>query len=269
MNKLNVAGDFLTAIILISITFSIFNAMTIPSYRLERILSNRGIGSRSQVNKLIQQGSIKINNKVITSPSKKFPTNVIIDINGHGVSKQIPLLYAFHKPLNMHSTVTDPWNRTNLEDVIMKYSVLKPFHPVGRLDADTSGLLLFSSNGDLTHKLLNPSSNITREYQALVDGEVIFDNLKLTLIEGIQTTIGKFPLDLIDSQYDSTTNRSLVKVQCSEGKYRMVRRVLHNSGHSVISLHRVRYGNISLNELAVGEIREVTDKETEWIESLL
>ena len=83
--------------------------------------------------------------------------------------KPLPLLLAFHKPLNVHSTIGDPMGRANLEDVLPpRYS--KMFHPVGRLDADTTGLLLFSADGQLTQRLLHPNSNVQREYVAKVEG---------------------------------------------------------------------------------------------------
>jgi 23S rRNA pseudouridine2605 synthase len=210
----------------------------------------------------------------------------------------------YHKPVGIHSTIKDPWGRKNLEDVIQEHEELKPYHPVGRLDADSSGLLLFSRDGELTQRLLHPSSRIMREYDAIVIGHVPHDDLKARLANGIKTSDGVFSLSLLKSSYldessvatlrqkitrsmdldDPAESKewsketitsledgklSLVTVACSEGKYRMVRRVLHNANHSVLALHRTRYGNISLSSLPEGAIRVCNHLELEWLRGLI
>lgn len=156
-------------------------------------------------------------------------------------------------------------------------------HPVGRLDADTSGLLLFSSNGDLTRRLLNPDSGIEREYEAIVTGKVDFLTLQQTLAKGVETTLGTFPAQLnhafpiakwsdaddwLRLQYTismleiprelktenteiSSLNLSFLRLSVTEGKYRMIRRILHNAGHSVVWLHRCRYGDVTLQQMTI------------------
>lgn len=207
----------------------------------------------------------------------------------------------YHKPVGVHSTISDPWGRRNLEDVMREHEILKPYHPVGRLDADSSGLLLFSRDGELTQRLLHPSNGILREYEAVVIGHVQHDDLKTRLSNGIDTSDGKFSLTLIQSSWldeaavdtirkriecsSSNSNEtndssretmfnlldgklSLVTVSCSEGKYRMVKRVLHNANHTVIALHRTKYGNISLSSLPEGAVRECDQQELEWLGNL-
>ena len=223
----------------------------------------------------------------------------------------------------MQCTVGDQWNRPNLEHVILEHPILKSFHPVGRLDADTSGLLIFSRNGELSHKLLHPSSKIERgnslscflkflilsfhiniEYEAVVGGdahsEKKYNKLQEVLAAGVKTSIGVFPLKLItaketvrpiepevslnitsDNNRDNEVNLeelkianniteySSVRVTATEGKYRMIRRVLHNAGHSVLRLQRIRYGNILLDSLPVNQIRTPTINEVNWIKSIL
>lgn len=161
-------------------------------------------------------------------------------------------------------------------------------HPVGRLDADTSGLLLFSSDGDLTRRLLNPNSEIEREYEAIVTGKVDFLVLQHALAKGIETTLGTFPSQLtrafpitnwsgmhewLQLQYKiamidiprelnfeytdvSSLTFSYLRLRVTEGKYRMVRRILHNAGHSVALLHRCRYGHVTLAGLPLIDAEE-------------
>ena len=279
------------------------------SQRLERIISNRGIGSRNDVAKLLKQGRISINGKIVYSGSDKYPNDIIVEVDGIE-SKPIPLLAIYHKPVGIHSVMRDPWGRGNLAELVREYPYLKSLHPVGRLDADTSGLLLFSSDGHLTQTLLHPSTGIEREYEAVVIGTVNFEELKRTLANGVKTTEGTFsgelkhsenldrmvPLptfnddndnddDDDDDDTDDTDNKTVtkkevdsnsklvstskVRLTVSEGKYRMVRRILHNAGHSVIELHRVRYGHVNLSNLEEGDVRECSIEERDWAKKLL
>eukprot|EP00603_Paraphysomonas_imperforata_P006332 CAMPEP_0114428486 /NCGR_PEP_ID=MMETSP0103-20121206/8951_1 /TAXON_ID=37642 ORGANISM="Paraphysomonas imperforata, Strain PA2" /NCGR_SAMPLE_ID=MMETSP0103 /ASSEMBLY_ACC=CAM_ASM_000201 /LENGTH=187 /DNA_ID=CAMNT_0001597705 /DNA_START=463 /DNA_END=1026 /DNA_ORIENTATION=+ len=171
-------------------------------------------------------------------------------------------------------------------------------HPVGRLDSDTSGLLLFSSNGVLTNLLLQPQSSITRVYEAVVTGLVDFECLKTTLENGVITASGTFPALLLDCShikydisltdsfktardFDACLGRILsredlskpvlsrIRVSVVEGKHRMVRRLLHNAGHSVVQLKRVSYGDVKLNGLEVGQFSAARSSSQLWAWNLL
>lgn len=317
--------------------------------RIERIIANRGVGSRKEVSALFRQGRVKVNGVVIRSGADRFPLSTKIDIDGVGAIEKVPLLALFHKPVGVVSTMSDDWGRNSLAELQLEFPYLKSMHPVGRLDADTSGLLLFSSDGALTQTLLHPSSGIQREYEALVVGTVDAAKLGPVLKAGVETTDGTFAADLLsareslelvplsdiapppplklkpvldrelkagDSQAPMPRQRacdavraltskaeaeegdeeaspqplnvnplylatdslhperplvrtSLVTVSVSEGKYRMVRRVLHNAGHSVVRLHRNGYGSIILGDLEEGEVRAATDDETAWAREVL
>ena len=177
----------------------------------------------------------------------------------------------------------DPIGRPNLEDTLPP-RLAKLFHPVGRLDADTTGLLLFSIDGQLTQRLLHPSGNVQREYLATVElegegegGKGKFDEAKLreTLKEGVETADGTYPAELLgvleatrkeegeeeeDEKEDGVEKDLLVlRVGVAEGKHRMVRRLLANAGYPVVGLHRVRYGRVELGDLVEGEVVEIND----------
>jgi 23S rRNA pseudouridine2605 synthase len=320
--------------------------------RIERIVSNRGVGSRTEVATLIKAGRVKVNGKVVRSGALKFPLNVDVQITGLGAVSGTPLLAAFHKPTGMVSTMSDDWERSSLAHLTAQFPFLKTMHPVGRLDADTSGLLLFCREGALTQRLLHPSSGIVREYEALVLGDVDAGALGAVLRAGVRTSEGVFPADLLaaepsaelvplqasgaptrprpalsaagaaaaDAAADAdaaavadaaaaaaaadvaataadavgvapgpgdATERaavggsnkdagrrplactSRVTVGVAEGKYRMVRRVLHNAGHSVVRLHRVCYGGVRLGDLQEGQVRRVEGAEDAWAQRLL
>lgn len=116
--------------------------------------------------------------------------------------------------------------------------------------------------------MLDPLTKIEREYEATVEGEVNFDDLRQKLESGVETSDGKFPAELLDSRALPITTQSqssCIRLTVTEGKYRMVRRILHNCGHSVLSLRRIRYGGIVLEDLEEGSCRPITKSELFWL----
>ena len=203
----------------------------------------------------------------------------------------------------------DPIGRPCLNDVLLgssedssptKPNTTPPLHPVGRLDYDTTGLLLFSSSGPLTQALLHPKHSIEKEYVAVVTGIVNEEELRTVLAAGVTTGEGEHTAQLISaipntppsedvatflaniksglpSEYNTTdlklrgyidifdaTSLSTVTLTVSEGKYRMVRRMLANVGHPVVTLHRARLGEITLGDIPVGQTRTLTPTELKW-----
>jgi pseudouridine synthase len=281
--------------------------------RLERIISNRGVGSRRDVQKLIKQGRVRVDGVLAKSSSAQYNINIEVKIDGDRI-KPIPLLALYHKPVGVLSTMSDGnRGRDNLSQLQENYPFLKSMHPVGRLDMDTSGLLLFSSDGQLTNTLLHPSTEVEREYEAIVAHVVNADRIADVLRQGVMTTLGVFKANLLEVRVleqkifvpkeilltknddddsvdavfgDSDRNNgisissteqenedieeeircSYVRLSVTEGKYRMVRRILHNAGHSVINLHRTRYGNINLDEvdLEEGDVCACSPSDHEW-----
>jgi 23S rRNA pseudouridine2605 synthase len=151
----------------------------------------------------------------------------------------------------------DPWGRANLSDVVpVVWRDL--FHPVGRLDADTSGLLLFSADGGFTQWMLHPRRAIEREYVATVEGEP-GQPLTDALAAGVETEEGTFTARVVSIEGPH------VRLVVTEGKHRMVRRMLANAGHPVTALRRERFGGFRLGDLAEGEIRPATAEEMAWI----
>jgi 23S rRNA pseudouridine2605 synthase len=185
---------------------------------------------------------------------------------------------------------------------LLEESLISKMHPVGRLDYDTSGLILFSSEGTLTQMLLHPNNKVQKEYQALVVGNVDEEMLRVKLAQGVETSMGVFPADLVSvrsipddevkplidhilrnlpPEYDlqqlddkgylffkDAKELSEIRLTVEEGKHRMVRRILANSGYPVIGLKRLRLGKIQLDDLAEGESRDLTEEEESWASSL-
>jgi hypothetical protein len=121
-------------------TMQMVNAIRATKFhRIERIISNRGVGSRSEVTKLLKRGKVEVAGKIVRSGAAKFSKDTVVTIDGKA-SYETPLLVVYHKPVGVHSTMRDEWNRECLKDVEDEFPVLRGMHPVGRLDADTSGM---------------------------------------------------------------------------------------------------------------------------------
>lgn len=171
-----------------------------------------------------------------------------------------PRLALFHKPAGVQSTVGDPRGRISLAEAAAPL-LAQGLHPVGRLDADTSGLLLFSLDGRLTQRLLHPRHGVEKVYEAEVEGTPS-QELGPRLARGVETTMGVHVARLLDL-HDST-----VRLAVTEGKHRMVRRMLANCGHPVTRLHRLAVGPIELGDLPAGAHRAAIPRELAAVEAL-
>jgi len=233
--------------------------------RLDKLLAERGAGSRKDVDRMIRKGLVELDGELVgkSGAKLKVPWSSAPIVDGFDYPPP-PLLAAYHKPLGVVSTMRDDRNRPDLSSVL-PLSWQKLLHPVGRLDADTTGLLLFSRDGDLTHRLLHPKFVVEREYVAEVENEVDEARLAEQLRRGVETTEDGESL-VVQATLLEASGQS-VRLVVTEGKYRMVRRVLANCGHPVTALHRVRYGAIELrdDELAEGEAKELEPHELDWV----
>ena len=274
--------------------------------RADRVLANRGWGSRSECTELLKRRRVFLETEhgqrvVVKGPSEKLTMDAPIFVDSTPVPT-IPLLLVYHKPKWVLSVLNDPQGRPNLGTLLSEVQRRQKLHPVGRLDYDTSGLLLFSTNGSLTQRLLHPTHEVQKQYVALVDGTVDSQALEQKLKQGVETAEGIHTAELLEvthvdsehvpellkrmrsdlpSEYNVTdlevrgylfkdsTALSKVRLRVMEGKHRMVRRMLANCGHGVIELKRERHGEVSLGDLAEGEFRELTMEEQEWAESLV
>ena len=274
--------------------------------RADRVLANRGWGSRSECTELLKRRRVfrEINDGtrvVVKGPSEKVTMDTPLFVDSTPVPV-VPLLLVYHKPKWVLSVLHDPHGRRNVGSLLSDVQRRQKLHPVGRLDYDTSGLLLFSTNGSLTQRLLHPTHQVEKEYVALVDGTVDEKELQSVLKGGVETAEGVHVADLlevthVDSDqvpellrdmrsklpteynitdledrgylFNDTTALSRVRLKVSEGKHRMVRRMLANCGHGVVELKRERHGDVWLGDLGEGQFRELTKDELEWAESLL
>ena len=230
-------------------------------YRVQKILSMLGVLSRRECEKNIVKGLVKVNDIVATLGTKvKIGDSITFDKIKYTVSSAIfdskIEIMIYHKPCGEIVTSKDNANRKTvferLPDINGKWI------NIGRLDLETSGLLLFTNNGDIANKMMHPSSNISRKYEVVIKGS--FNDIKKEqCIKGLDigmSEIGKFNSI---SKCKSTTNKYTITLKT--GKNREVRRVFRSVGCTVIKLKRIQYDNIKLNNLLVGEYRYLTEKE--------
>lgn len=223
--------------------------------RLDKWLAEHGGLSRSEATKAIRRKRVAIDGVICKSPSTKISKSAEVHLDGV-LMEETPVLLAFHKPAGLVTTVSDPHGRPCVGDWLPHR-----YHIVGRLDLETHGLLLFSKDGALTQHLLHPKRSFEREYVVKVEGSPSFDLIP-RLADGIQTSVGLAKAHVI------SINGDLVRLSVTEGRNRVVRRMLHNAGHSVLDLQRVRYGSVELGDLAVGQTRPLTDAEMGMFSSL-
>lgn len=250
--------------------------------RADRILSNRGLGTRSQTSKLLRQRRVgyldKSTGKIvgIKGPSVKVHPEATLYLDGNELPGPPPPILIYHKPKYVLSAMDDK-ERSHLGEKLeeCEFPTSNALHPVGRLDYETTGLILFSSSGELTHRLLHPRRGVEKEYVARVEGIVDEAELRNKLSSGVETAEGVHQADLLEvipvpeNECEDGNDAADVRVVVTEGKHRMVRRMLANCGHPVLELKRERHGEVRLGDLPVGKFRQPTDEEISWTESLL
>jgi pseudouridine synthase len=197
-----------------------------------------------------------VDGQVLTEPAAQIREGADLHLDGEPLP--LPLMgAAFHKPPGVQCTVGDPLGRTSLQETAAPL-LEAGLHPVGRLDADSEGLLLFLADGRQTQHLLHPKHAVEKLYEATVTGPIPED-LDEQLAAGVPTALGVFPARLVDVQTDA--DGGVVTLGVTEGKHRMVRRMLANLGLPVQRLVRRRLGGVVLGDLPSGAWRPLTAEE--------
>lgn len=230
--------------------------------RLQKVLSQAGIASRRVAERMITDGRVEVDGQIVTELGTRVdPSEAVIRVDGVRVQLDDELMYlALNKPIGMYSTMSDELGRPCIGDVV-EHRVRgnkKLFH-VGRLDADTEGLILLTNDGELAHRLTHPSYEIPKTYLATVTGKVP-KGLGNTLREGVELDDGPASVDDF-ALVDTIPGKSLVRVTLHEGRNRIVRRLLEHVGFPVEALVRTAIGDVTLGEQKIETIRVLTRKE--------
>jgi 23S rRNA pseudouridine2605 synthase len=230
--------------------------------RLQKILSQAGIASRRVAEKMILDGRVEVDGQIVIELGRRVdPEKSEIRVDGARVRLDDTLVYlALNKPLGMYSTMSDEKGRPCIGDLV-EHRVRgnkKLFH-VGRLDVDTEGLILLTNDGELAHRLMHPSYEVPKTYQATLQGHVP-RGLGKTLKAGVELEDGIVHVDDF-ALVDTIPGRTLVRVTLHEGRNRIVRRLFAQVGYPVEALVRTDIGEVSLGEQRSYSLRALTRKE--------
>ena len=227
--------------------------------RLQKLLAASGVGSRRACEALIAAGRVEVDGQVVTELGVRInPARQVVHVDGVRVQLDESRVYlAFNKPSGVVSTMNDDLGRVNLADYVGNRSE-RLFH-VGRLDADTEGLLLLTNDGDLAHRLQHPAYGVAKTYIARIPGPVPRD-LGRRLRDGVNLDDGPVQVDSF-KVVDSQPGKALVEVVLHEGRKHVVRRMLAAVGHPVETLVRIQVGPIRLGDLKPGRTRRLSPDE--------
>ncbi len=224
--------------------------------RLQKLLAMSNVASRRKCEELMLAGEVEVDGEIVTRLGTKVdPRTAVIRVSGKRLPPVSDHVYlVLNKPRGVVSTMSDPEGRPTIADLVADRPE-RLFH-VGRLDTDTTGLLLLTNDGDFAHRMAHPSYEVDKTYVAEVEGEVYKRILK-QLLEGVQLEDG--PVTVSRAKLVATAkDKSIVELVIHEGRNRIVRRLLDHVGHPVRKLSRTQFGPVSLGTLPKGETRELT-----------
>ena len=245
--------------------------------RLQKFLARAGVASRRGSENLMTAGRVRVNGEVVTElGSKVDPANDHVSVDGREVTLGSRAVYLMlNKPAGYVTTMRDPGGRPCVAELVPTHDYPGLF-PVGRLDRDTTGLLLFTTDGDAAQRLLHPSYEKDKHYVALIVGELSYDEERL-LERGIVLEDGPCAPARVDfpgpRSFEAWSvapegvprGTSVVCLTIHEGRKRQVKRMLFEAGHEVLALHRDSFGPLELGDLPLGCWRELSDWEIEAV----
>jgi 23S rRNA pseudouridine2605 synthase len=227
--------------------------------RLQKFLAECGVGSRRKMEQFITEGRVRVNQQVVTDLGRRIdPDTDKVEVNRKPVYAAPKGILLLNKPRGVVSTLSDPEGRRSVADFLTKkYS---SYFPVGRLDWESTGLMVLTNDGEIAERLMHPRYGFERVYHARVEGAV-GDAVLGKIARGVRLSDGM--VKATASVVSNDDNTTWVEVTLAEGRNRVVRRLFEKVGHPVIKLKRVIYGPFKLGRLQVGQVRALTEKEYE------
>jgi len=230
-----------------------------PRATLDRVLSKAGIASRTTTRDWIQRGLVKVNGRVIRDPDFWVESaKDVVHVDGRRVRDEKRLYILLNKPTGVVTSFGDNRNRPTVYDYLK--TIDRWVFPVGRLDMDTSGLLILTNDTEFGEKLLQPNSKVPKTYYGKVAGVVTADEF-FQLAYGLDIGRGEKSGPAIAREIRATDKHTWFELTITEGKNRQVRRMFEAIGHPVLKLVRIRIGGLELGDLPVGKFRILSSKE--------
>lgn len=229
--------------------------------RIDKIISEHTPYTRKEIKKLISQKAVYVNGEVVKKPECKFDeTDISIRINGEEIEIKKHIFLLLNKPKGYISATESKSHKTVLDLIDKKYRHRNLF-PAGRLDKDTTGLMLITDDGEFSHNILSPRKHVQKEYEVRIDIPVTSE-----MAEGFKKGV-----DLIDGECKTAdlviTGEYTANVTITEGRYHQIKRMFGCFGAKVVELNRIRIGNLYLpKDLKLGEVKEATKEELQKIQ---
>jgi 23S rRNA pseudouridine2605 synthase len=239
---------------------------TMPVERLQKILSRAGIASRRTAETLIQTGRVQVNGETVTrlGTTADLRHDAVL-VDGRPLIFPEFLYFVVHKPIGFVSTLKDPEGRPTIRELLR--DVRERVYPVGRLDFNSSGLLLLTNDGELTERLLHPRYQIPRTYHAKLGGTPTHQALQ-ALRSGVRLDDGVITSPATVRTLRSNEQKTWLEITLREGRNREVRRMCESVGYHVEKLIRVSFGPLSLGDLPVGAYRSLSPKEIRGLKQI-
>lgn len=229
--------------------------------RLNKYLSIAGVASRREADVLIQTGVVSVNDVIITEMGYKIKPGDVVKYDGETINAEKKRYVLLNKPKDFITTMDDPLGRKTVMSLVRK-ACKERIYPVGRLDRDTTGLLLFTNDGDLAKKLTHPRYRATKIYHVETNKPVTTEDME-KLLSGVFLEDGKVNCDKVEYVKDGTSRE--VGVELHSGKNRIVRRLFEHLGYEVVKLDRVKFASLTKKDLPRGFFRHLTDHEVAFL----
>lgn len=232
--------------------------------RLQKVIATSGFTSRRKAEDLIKQGKVSVNGNIVSTLGTKVSSKDIIEINGKILEKEPKEYYLLNKPRGTITSTSDEKGRKTVIDLIATNARI---YPVGRLDYDTTGVLLLTNDGEFSNILMHPTNNIEKVYLAKVEGIIKkehIDSLKKgVIVDDVPVKASHVKLKKVNA----STNTCMVEITIHEGKNHQVKKMFEAVGFHVEKLTRKRVGIFQVNDLKSGEYRKLTPKEVQIVYS--
>ncbi len=231
--------------------------------RLAKHLAHAGVASRRAAEALITEGRVVVDGEVVTDPALGVEEGSHVEVDGRVLTGAEPrVVYVVHKPLGVVSTARDTHSRPTVVELVPTSGLLR-LYPVGRLDADSSGLILLTNDGELANRLTHPRYEVPKTYVARVGGGRMGKDAVCALREGVELKDG-----ITAPAWVRLIEPDQLELTIHEGRNRQVRRMCETVGHPVLTLERVAFGPLRLDGLAPGSYRRCSDAEVECLHAL-
>ena len=230
--------------------------------RLAKYLAHAGVASRRSAEELIRSGRVSVQGRTVTDPAQDVGEHSAVALDGEVLAGPEPrVVHMLNKPVGVLSTAHDTHGRATVVDLVGEHRLR--LYPVGRLDAQTSGLILLTNDGELANRLVHPRFEVPKTYRATLRGGPISERELRALREGVRLEDGL----TLPAQVRALSSRE-IEITIREGRNRQVRRMCEQVGHPVLALARTRFGPLTLGRLKPGQHRLLGDAEVERLRAL-